>query len=1196
MAKRSAPKPAPTLPLLGELLDAAAARAAGRRPLRIGGVRGGAKAWLLGALAERLAAGTDAPAPLVVITETLQRAEELQEDLRCFGGPLTARLFPPWDTIPYDGFSPNSEVVAQRFEALTEVLEGRCRLLITIPQSWMQGTLSPEELRAHSLALRVGERYPRQGLVDRLLQAGYARVDLVEAPGEFSARGEIVDVFPIQSAHPVRMDFFDDDLEALRWFEVGSQKSLPAADGELQAVTLYPASEGVVTPGTAARALARLQDFKTRVQPDTYRQIRQYLEQVQPFPGYEQHLGLFYERIGWLHEVLPKDTVVVLDQPAQVFNTAGAFFEEVLGEFELSLRQGNLALPPETLYQPAAAFQAQVGRFYRVELDELRLEEGPGTLLAPFADNLWLRAHAVEKGKSAHAALSAVLTQLRTWRDAGSPVYLAARSQTGAERLKQVLAEFELGAAIVPGAGGLRGPLEEGLGEAGTRHVADIRLLTATPHHGFRVIDEGGETRLALVTEEELLGEKTRPRRLKKSKLQHFIASLGELKEGDLVVHVEYGIGRYDGLRRMTAGREEGDFLVLTYAGGDKVYVPVYKFHQVQKFTGIDGSGPPLNRLGDGNWAKSKARATRAVRDMAEELVKLYAARKAREGHAFEAHGGLLTEFEEAFAYQETDDQQRAIEEVLGDMTEGRPMDRLVCGDVGFGKTEVAMRAAYLAVLGNKQVMILVPTTILAQQHYETFTKRFDGFAVTVDVISRFRTPQEQKKLLKAFAGGQLDVLIGTHRLLSADVLPKDLGLLIIDEEHRFGVAHKEKIKHMKTQVDVVTLSATPIPRTLHMSLMGVRDLSIINTPPMDRMAIRTRLVKASDYIVREAVEREIRRRGQVFFVHNRVETIHEYGNYLLSLLPRVRLAIAHGQMPEKQLEEIMLEFYHGNLEVLLTTTIIESGLDIPRANTIVINNADHFGLAQLYQLRGRVGRSNVQAYAYLMVSGDKVLTDVAQKRLTLLQELNDLGSGFKIASHDLEIRGAGNLLGAEQSGHINAVGLELFTQMVEDAVATLKGEDALRPASSEIKLELGFSYLLPETYISSTQQRLDVYKRLAEVKSDEEAWEMRQALEDRFGKLPAEMSTLFTLLHIRLQAVRYGITALERAGGRLQAKLGQPDRIDVERLLKLVADPKSGIKLLPDDRLILGPMPSAPEAVLERLKLLDGIVKAKAA
>ena len=1184
------PQISPAAVLLSPLVDEALARIQQQQPVALSGLQAGGKAWLIAALAEGL------PATIVVVCDSIRRAEALCEDLAFFGASRPVRLMPHWDTVPYDRFSPNSELIAQRFEALSALLAGEPLLLVTTPQAWMQGMMPIAEFQALRFGLEVGGSFPRQELIQRLIGAGYVRVDLVEAPGEFSARGEIVDVFPIQCEHPLRLDFFDDELESMRLFEVGSQRSFQ----DLAAVTVYPASEGVVTAETAARALKELPHFKGQVQPEYYRQLIHYLEQGSAFPGYEQLLGLFYERVGWLPQVLPERAVVLLDEPSQLDRTAEHFFGEVLGEHELCLRQGNLALPPEKFYLTPTQWREQLATFYRISTLALPVEAGRETLVCPFTDNAVLRSPAISGGKLAHGSLSATLEILKQWRNLGTPVIIAARSQSGAERLRHLLAEFGIGTRqMAPDPSALRrlAAPDGGNGRAASLDTDDIVVLSATPSQGLRVVDGAGETRFALITEEEILGEKTRQRHLKKSKLQHFIASLGELKEGDLVVHVEYGIGRYDGLRRLRVGDEEGDFLVLLYADGDKVYVPVYRFHQVQKFTGVDAAAPPLNRLGDGAWQRSKARASKAIEDMAEELVALYAARKACSGHAFQPEGALMTEFAEGFAFQETEDQEGAIDEVLADLMSEQPMDRLVCGDVGFGKTEVAMRAAYQVVLGGKQVIVLVPTTILAQQHYDTFSKRFEHVPVLIDVLSRFRTPTEQKKVVKSFAAGDIDVLIGTHRLLSKDLAPKELGLLVVDEEQRFGVAHKEKIKKLKTQVDVLTLSATPIPRTLHMSLMGVRDLSIINTPPMDRVAVRTRLVKASDYIITEAVEREVRRGGQVFVVQNRVETIHPFGNYVKSLLPHMRVAIAHGQMPEKQLESVMLSFVRGEIDVLISTSIIESGLDIPRANTIIINNADRFGLAQLYQLRGRVGRSNVQAYAYLLVSPDRVLTDVAQKRLILLQELNDLGSGFKIASHDLEIRGAGNLLGREQSGHINAIGLELFTHMVEEAVANLKGGEPLATQSVDCRLELGFPYLLPEGYIESTQQRLETYKQLAEIKSEEALWEARQVLEDRYGSIPENLANLFVLIRLRLMAAGYGVNVLERSGGQLLARFGRPERIDLERLMALVNGPASGLRLLPDDRLSLGAMPSTLEAVLERVRILEAvIVREKAA
>jgi len=1173
-------------------LDEAIRRIEQRRPLMLSGVRGSSRGWLAHRLTARLAA------PLVMVAESFQRAETLLEDARFFCGPAAVSYFPHWDTMPYDAFSPQKDLIAQRFQALLSLRAGTCRVLVTTAQALMQQMLPLGELERTTFHLQPGERYPRPALVARLMEAGYSRVDLVEAPGEFSVRGDIIDVFTILGDHPARLNFFDDELETLHAFDVTSQRSLDT----LSALTVYPASEGAVSARTAEAALRRLPDFKTAMQPEVYRQLWSYLEQASPFPGFEQLLPLLYGQADWLLAHVPPQAVVLLDEPPLLNRRMEEFHEEVLREHEMALQQGQIALPVEALYRSPAQVKAELSSRYGVYMQALRQEGGTDTLVCPFADNVTLRSQAVASTHNAHTALEQLVAALKDWRAAGVPVYLAARSETSAERMRQVLAQFELGTVLAEVDAALDAEIEAAVqvaagADPGKPEPRDMAILRNNVREGFRVVDGGGETRFALVTEDELLGEKARQRHVKKSNLQNFVASLGDLKPGDAVVHVEYGIGRYEGLRTLDAAGAEGDFLVLSYVGDDKVYVPVYHFNQVQKYTGVEGRAPALSRLGDGSWQRAKGRAAREIHDMAEELVRVQAARRAREGTAFPPNEALIAEFEEAFPYEETEDQSRTIQEVLRDMCAESPMDRLVCGDVGFGKTEVAMRAAYLAVLGGKQVLMLVPTTILAQQHFDTFTRRFADFPVNIDVLSRFRNPKDQRAVAQAFANGEVDILIGTHRLLSKDIKPKDLGLLIIDEEQRFGVGHKEKIKQLKTQVDVVTLSATPIPRTLQMSLTGVRDLSIINTPPMDRVAIRTRLVKSSDYIIQEAVEREVRRGGQVFFVHNRVETIHAFGSYLRSLLPRLRMAIAHGQMAEKQLEEVMLAFVHGDVDLLLTTTIIESGLDIPRANTIIINNADHYGLSQLYQLRGRVGRSNLQAYAYLLTSPEKILTEVAQKRLTLLQELNDLGAGFRIASHDLEIRGAGNLLGHEQSGHINALGLELFTQMVNEAVAELQGEaEQAAKAIDALKLDLGFPYLLPEGYIESTQQRLDLYKRLAEVTTEAEMWDTRQMLEDRFGELPAQVQQLFNLIHVRVRALTFGLSALERKNGQLMARFGDTERVNLERLMALVGQPESELRLLPDDRLLLGPMPGTPEGVLERLSILDSIVQPRAA
>jgi transcription-repair coupling factor (superfamily II helicase) len=689
---------------------------------------------------------------------------------------------------------------------------------------------------------------------------------------------------------------------------------------------------------------------------------------------------------------------------------------------------------------------------------------------------------------------------------------------------------------------------------------------------------------LVLVAEEEIFGERRR-RRGRPIDVGKFLASLAELKPDDPIVHIDHGIGRYKGLRHLTVADTEGDYLHLEYQGGDRLYVPVDRINVVEKYVGADGSAPELDKLGGTSWEKVKAKTREAVLEMAHELLDIYAAREVMEGHAFAAPDEYFREFEARFPFEETPDQERAIDDVLADLQKRRPMDRLVCGDVGFGKTEVALRAAFAVVMEGKQVLVLVPTTVLAQQHYETFKKRFAGFPVRIELLSRFRRGEQARGVMRGLSRGEVDIVIGTHRLLQDDVELKDVGLLVIDEEHRFGVAHKERLKKLRKLVDVLTLTATPIPRTLHMALSGIRDLSIIESPPVDRQAIRTYVTRHDEGLIREATLRELARGGQVFFVHNRVETIDKVAARLRELVPEARFGVAHGQMHGTALEKVMLDFLEKRLDVLVTTAIIESGLDIPNANTLFIDRADHFGLAQLYQLRGRVGRSHQRAYAYLLLPGETLIGRDAQKRLEVLASLDDLGGGFRLAMHDLEIRGAGNLLGKQQSGQVAAVGFELYTQMLDEAIRELRGER--RRAEVEPEIQLGISAFVPEDYVSDVSQRLTLYKRMARAASREELDELRGELEDRFGPVPARVGALLEVMDLRRHLKQAMVVRLRRQAARLVLRFHEASEIDPERLIALARERRE-LRILPDNEISIPvlriDLEGIREAVLELL------------
>jgi transcription-repair coupling factor (superfamily II helicase) len=1143
-----------------------------RRQLALSSLAGSAGLLLTSLLSD------DHPAPLLVITENYETGVRFCQDLTLFASPEQIHFFPHWDTVPYDGQSPDKEVTAVRFQTLERILAGTARITVTTPAALMHRLMPPEVFSTNAFDLKVSAVYDREILLGRLTAVGFSRVDMVEERGEFAVRGSIIDLFPITASTPIRLDFFDDELDSIKAFDVETQRSLHP----LEAVRIVPAQEIIWTEDAVRQSLERLISLKSSALPQAYAAVSEQIRSRTPFPGVENLLPLFFDKTATLLDYFKRSPLVIYRDRELVAANARRFFDEVLSEYEYARQEGLPLLDPETLFVSDRAFFTPLQTLGSLDIQALNPDNQVGAADFGTVDNTALRALARSPESTDKGAVYCVFDQLRQWHLAGARIAIAAGSPSKAERIRQMLQEIDLSVSVAEAAS----PREYRAFFLQPLDPLDrsFWIWPAAISCGFRWVDSKGETRLALISEEEIFGPRRRPQRVRQDQLKQFFSSLNDLRAGDFVVHVEYGIGRYQGLKKITAGQHEADYLVIVYHDGDKVYVPVEKFNLVQKYAGGEVGQPVLNKLGSKSWSKTKQKIRSEIDDMATELVRIHAERQAKRGVAFSADATLMSEFVLAFPFQETEDQERAIREVMQDMEMEKPMDRLVCGDVGFGKTEVAMRAAYKAAIDGYQVAILVPTTILAQQHYDSFQRRFAETAVTIGMLSRFRTPRQVKCTLSDLASGQLDVVIGTHRLLSKDVVFKRLGLLVIDEEQRFGVKHKETIKQLKTTVDTLTLSATPIPRTLHMSLVGIRDISVINTPPIDRRAIRTRLLKFNDYVIQEAVNREIRRGGQVYFIHNRVESIYQIGQYLQGILPRVRIGIAHGQMAERQLEQVMLGFVQGEYDVLLSTTIVESGLDIPNVNTIIINNADQFGLSQLYQLRGRVGRSNVQAYSYLMTPREKILSETALKRLAVLRELNHLGAGFKISNYDLELRGAGNVLGSQQSGHIAAIGFELYTTMVEEAVTRIQEGETELAVAMDVKLTLSVEAGLPESYIESMNQRLEAYRHIAGCTDEESLWAVRAALEDRFGQLPRAAMNLFHSMQIRRIAANLSIEQIHQAERQLELVFSEAFNPDPNAILQFIHDSDYHPRLMPGNTLLVALPAVEPEAIIDFL------------
>jgi transcription-repair coupling factor (superfamily II helicase) len=1044
------------------------------------------------------------------------------------------------DVLPFENLSPHSEIQETRASALWKICAGdrTPRLVIAPIESACMRLFDRDYYAALALQLRTGEEHLPEMLVEHLLSVGYTRVDVVEMPGQVTIRGGIIDVYPAEQDRPVRIDFFGDEIESIRRFDPETQRS----SSSLDEVLLLPLTETPVTEKLlsainarltrAGAAGAALEGGEEPVELQTHIATR--TGEATIFPGWE----FFAPVAGAKHtllDLLGTSTRVFVEEPAMVKNQGERWWNKVEQRHDRS-GIGTL-VRPEDIYLSPWDLEDRLRRTTGCDLDQL----GAVDVLDAERNELSEIEFATRPTQRFHGSIPALIEALNTLMRQEARIVLATANQGEVERLAGLLQEYQ-----VPYRLGSRAD------QAGSSTVysessylaGDLRtpVIVKTPiATGVQILDLDRTTarQVILFGAQDLSDEAdvtARPARRGRSKAAAFVSDFRDLRIGDYVVHVEHGIARYMGLRVI----EENDappleLMILEFAEEAKLYVPLTRLDLIQKYRSTDtGPAPQLNRLGSQGWQKTKARVKKAMADMTAELLKLYAQREAAQGTPFSPDTNMQREFEDAFDFNETDDQLNAIVDIKADMESTQPMDRLLCGDVGYGKTEVAMRAAFKAVQDSKQVAVLTPTTVLSFQHFESFKRRFANFPVNVEMISRFRTPKEQKEILERVADGKVDILIGTHRLLSKDLKFQDLGLLVVDEEQRFGVRHKERLKQMRAAIDVLSMSATPIPRTLHMSLIGLRDMSVIETPPKDRMAIQTIVAKFDEKLVRTAVEMELERGGQIYFVHNRVESIYDIAAKIRELVPQARIVIGHGQLPEAELERVMLAFMNHEYDVLVATSIIENGLDIPLANTIIINRADRHGLSELYQLRGRVGRSNRRAYAYLLIPPETELTEIARRRLAALKEFSDLGAGFKIAALDLELRGAGNMLGGEQSGHIESIGFEMYTSMLEEAVRKIKGEDD-RPAHDTTAVNLGISVRIDADYIPEENQRLRMYKRIAGAEDYAALTDVRAELVDRYGPLPESVENLLSAGEIRLHAQLLGIAQIDRKRTQLE-------------------------------------------------------------
>ncbi|GED21859.1 transcription-repair coupling factor [Halomonas halmophila] len=1064
-------------------------------------------------------------APLLVITADTAAAQRLEGDL-AFYSHLPVLPFPDWETLPYDSFSPHQDIVSARLRTLRRLHEGEHGIVLVPVNTLMQRLPPVDYIAGRVMTLEVGMTLDREGFRERLSRAGYRAVETVYEPGEFALRGALIDLYPMGHDTPLRIDLFDDEVDTLRSFDPDTQRS----QDRIERLDLLPAHEYSLSRGAIA---CFREGFETLFDVDP-RQCPLYVDALKgiPSPGLEQYLPLFFEETATLFDHLSSQSRVALTPG--VHEAAEHHWAAIESRFDnLGVDPTRPLLPPHRAFVPVAEVFAGIKRLPRVELTDD--PEHPHAILPAARPVPEVTVNA--RAREPLASLSGFLAEHPT------RILFVAESRGRREALEETLAPLRLELPHVEDfpaflAGEQRLAITEGTIDAG--------LWLDSPD-------------LAVISETELFGEVVRQSRRREKATDNdelAIRHLSELRPGAPVVHQAHGVGRYQGLETIAASGQAAEFVSLEYADGAKLYVPVDSLHMISRYAGVDDDLAPLHRLGSEQWDKAKKKAAEKIRDTAAELLDVYARREAREGFACAMPDSDYARFAGSFPFEETPDQRAAIEAVVGDMTAPRPMDRVVCGDVGFGKTEVAMRAAFLAVHSDRQVVVLVPTTLLARQHYENFRDRFADTAVNIELVSRFTGGQGQGAAKQRIEDGRADIVIGTHKLLSKSMQFANMGLLIIDEEHRFGVAQKERLKQLRAEVDILTLTATPIPRTLNMAMSGIRDLSIIATPPARRLSVKTFVQQRDEAVIKEAILREILRGGQVYFLHNEVKTIETAAETVRELVPDARVGVAHGQLPERSLERVMSDFYHKRFNVLVCSTIIETGIDVPSANTIVIQRADKFGLAQLHQLRGRVGRSHHQAYAYLLTPPPRAMTRDATKRLEAIAQAEDLGAGFTLASHDMEIRGAGELLGDEQSGQMEALGYSLYMQMLDRAVKAIrdgKTPNIEAPLDEGVELSLNLPALIPDDYLHDVQQRLVMYKRISHAENEADLKELQVEMVDRFGLLPDSVKTLLRQTRLRQRAERLGILKLEAGSERGRVIFSAQTPVDPLALVELI-------------------------------------------